>query len=197
MHLNAHAISSRKPTLGPSLFILLAFAASPTSTSAQVFYNFVQSPSGDVLATLELSSLPATHSEVVGLTFTPAGDAIFGLGSSYTGVFTQSAGAFQDDLQNGLISSSSPNPAEFSDISPTIPQVSTNPSVSNPVVNFVLRAGAIVGQQDDGMVLVDSNINFFRADGSWIAVPEPASAFLSLTATAFVACAPRRKARRR
>ena len=64
------------------------------SSEAQLLYDFVESPSGDVLATLELTSLPATHAEVAGLTFTPAGEAIYGYAGLYSPMFDKCRGGF-------------------------------------------------------------------------------------------------------
>ena len=71
-------------------------------SEAQLFYDFVEFPSGNVLATLELTSLPATHAEVAGLTFTPAGEAILGYATPYSGSFDTSFGMLSDDGIGGL-----------------------------------------------------------------------------------------------
>ena len=55
------------------LLACVTVAMMTTRTDAQLFYNFVEQTSHDVIATLELSSLPATLSEFQGLTFTPEG----------------------------------------------------------------------------------------------------------------------------
>ena len=43
----------------------LAVAMMSANSQAQLFYDFIEGGYGEVLATLELSSLPAKHSEVV------------------------------------------------------------------------------------------------------------------------------------
>ena len=80
----------------------LAVAMMSVSSQAQRFYDFIEGGTGDVLATLELSSIPATHTEVVELTFTPAGETLFGYSSPYTGIFDGNDGPFVDDGTGGL-----------------------------------------------------------------------------------------------
>ena len=84
--------------------VMPCFVVTITSASseAQLLYDFVESPSGDVLATLELTSLPATHAEVAGLTFTPAGEAIYGYTGLYSGSFDTSFAMLLDDGIGGL-----------------------------------------------------------------------------------------------
>ena len=64
-----------------SMFML---CTGPMATASQL-YNF--EATGTILATLELSNLPATESEILGLTFSPAGETRYGLGPVYLGNF--------------------------------------------------------------------------------------------------------------
>jgi hypothetical protein len=57
-----------------------AILGTSRASASIVTYNFNESGSGDVLAVLQLSALPASPAEINSLTFTAAGDAIFGFG---------------------------------------------------------------------------------------------------------------------
>lgn len=79
---------------------LMIFAADAKATH---LYEFVQTGTNDTLAYWELSSLPAGYDEVVSLTFTPQGEAIFGLGEVYAGEFDHWANnTASDDGMGGL-----------------------------------------------------------------------------------------------
>ena len=71
---------------------------------SQLLYEFIEVDSKDVLATLELSALPATHEHFVDLTFSESGDAVFGLGSTFPGTFTSMflESRIRDDGRMGL-----------------------------------------------------------------------------------------------
>ena len=89
--------------LVPKMMLIAVIGLETSPALASVAYDFVQDGSGSVLATLELSSLPARHTEVVGLTFTAAGNAIFGLGQGlYSGSFDATLDVFADDGLSGL-----------------------------------------------------------------------------------------------
>ena len=73
----------------------LSFGATNTC-QAQRFFDFVSDIRGEpgedeVLARLELAQLPANHEDVVSLTFTEAGQALFLLGPVYQGEFDRTA----------------------------------------------------------------------------------------------------------
>ena len=67
------------------------------SCQAQLLYDFVSH--GDVLATLELRSLPAEPGDFVGLTFTPAGETVFRTRLSLYGVVR--LGGWGQDWESG------------------------------------------------------------------------------------------------
>jgi hypothetical protein len=97
--------SSYQAMMGRMLMACFTVVIMSASSDAQLFYDFVEQTSGDVIATLELSSLPATLSEFQGLTFTPEGEAIFGFGPVYLGDFDVDASngsVVADDLEGGL-----------------------------------------------------------------------------------------------
>lgn len=75
-----------------------------TVTAAPLIYAFIQDHTNDVLAIMEFSKLPATHADVVSLTFTDAGDEIFGFGTTFDDVFSFSRGALDSDGATGLVS---------------------------------------------------------------------------------------------
>ena len=106
------------------LLICLSVVFVCNRTEASLFYDFEEDGTGAVLATIELASLPATHTEVLGLTFSDAGQAIFGFGPTYLGTFDTSAtgtdipSEWIDDGMGGL---SAPSPAlevRFNDFDP-------------------------------------------------------------------------------
>lgn len=85
------------------LLAAISIAATSTCAHAQFLYDFHSNAEGNpVLATLEISSFPARHPQIVSLSFTPEGDGIFGFGSMYDGTFSDSFGLFDDDQNNGL-----------------------------------------------------------------------------------------------
>lgn len=93
----------------------LAVAATVIISSqceAQLTYDFVgefvrQGPGtvtpGDVLATIEFSDLPARHDDVLSLTFTSAGDELYGLGLTFDDEFGFTSGPVTSDGANGLV----------------------------------------------------------------------------------------------
>ena len=81
---------------------LICIIALANSAHGQFSYHFVQDSDQAVLATLELSSFPATHREVVGLTFSSAGEELLGFGPVYQGSFDFSAGHFLANDAGGL-----------------------------------------------------------------------------------------------
>lgn len=87
----------RTAFIATSLLILAANA------QAAHVYEFVQEGTNNTLAYWELSSLPAGYDEVVSLTFTSQGEAIFGLGEVYAGEFDHWANnTASDDGMGGL-----------------------------------------------------------------------------------------------
>lgn len=80
---------------------LLLFSANAQAST--LVYEFVEESTNDTLAYWELSSLPASYEDVVSLTFTPEGVAIFGLGEVYAGDFDHVAvNTASDDGMGGL-----------------------------------------------------------------------------------------------
>jgi len=159
---------------GRILVMCVAVVTMSANSHAQLFYDFIQAGTGDVLATLELSSLPATHTEVVGLNFTPTGEAFLGYPSPYGGVFTSTLNSFMSDGSGGLDGQSS-----ILDFSPS-------DSLLHPesgTISVSLTVQSIPGADSIGMVPLDiwsDPIKF--AAGDWRLVPEPGSLSLILTA---------------
>ncbi|MCO6047069.1 hypothetical protein NG895_24490, partial [Aeoliella sp. ICT_H6.2] len=73
------------------LIASVAVTSISTRSEAQLQYDF-NTFAGDVLATLELSNLPATINDIEALTFTSEGKELFGLGPTYQGVFDRGSG---------------------------------------------------------------------------------------------------------
>lgn len=159
-------------------FCLLASAA---TADAAIIYEFQQDRTGDVLATMEFSALPATETEVVSLVFTPAGDAFFGLGESYDGTFDSSAKSFVDDGTGILVSSEPTWGANIED---------TNPEEASTLIGdlaWVLVGTSNPGKPVDVIYLesADFQTRIFGV-GSFVRIPEP-SAFALLTIAASAA----------
>jgi hypothetical protein len=160
----------------------IALTVMSASSEAGLFYDFVEDGTGNVLATLELSSLPATHTEVVGLTFTPAGEAIFGLGPTYTGIFDNSfptGGSLVDDGSGGL--KGEPNLVDIVDFDP--PESDPNP-LTPPLSQLVIRvpSDSNLNQLDAIMDNLNDDLREVQAVGQFHFVPEPTSFALFLTA---------------
>lgn len=161
----------RHLTLLPAVILapLLAFLCN--RTAASLLYNYEEDGTGTVLATLELASLPATHTEVLGLTFTPAGQAMFGFGETYLGTFDTTGGdtpaQMIADGIGGLASTTVDAVSFFSDQDPPSSLVTT-PEL------FSVYATDVSGH--DGIVLFgvpESPVS----TGDWRAVPEPSADF--------------------
>ncbi len=171
------------------------------SSEAQIFYNFErssdlgQTTDGIVLAKLELSSLPASHAEIVGLTFTPAGETEFGFGPTYNGVFDSSTGSLIDDGNGTLISAGS---SSFSSFLDDIDPPETSRFVSDDGLGTASFDFVVAGSTDPdrtGLVVFNTHVYVQLPFvgvvaqplsqgplGYWRAVPEPSSIALMLSA---------------
>ncbi len=69
---------------------------------ATLLYEFKESSSERILAQLKLSSLLADTSDVQRLIFTSEGEALFGLGRTYTGTFARHSGTLAADGRGGI-----------------------------------------------------------------------------------------------
>ena len=111
---------------GLARFVLFAVAGNLStlapSVEGQVFYEFEQSSTGDILATIELTQLPADVDDITELTFTPSGEAFFGLGPVYSGAFDRPVSGFaiSDDGAGGLGCGTSLCSANFIDDDPPV-----------------------------------------------------------------------------
>jgi hypothetical protein len=149
-----------------SLAIFLAAAILPSSvTTAQHLYNFVDQPSGNVMAVLELSALPALHTDFVSLTFSPIGESFFGLGTTYSGQFDQTGGSNYPVVEVtpgnlGCACDFGEDGTDFADWDPPIGEVMLL-GFANPIDLDIIGYD---GDEFDGGVV---------ASGNWIAVPEP------------------------
>lgn len=178
------------PNINWLLVICLAGLIS-ADAKAQLFYSFVEHESDQVLATLELSALPATHREVVGLTFTPVGETIFGFGPTYTGTFDGSDGepAITDDGDGGLAAG--------------IGSVIFDLDAPDQTGDW--RLDAIMDNlNDDLRDVLDKYVSTpnsafppVRVTGNWRRVPEPSSAVLFVGIGLMGAYAVRLRRRRR
>ncbi len=145
------------------------------SCVAQIHYRFEAEDTGTVLAGLELAQLPAAFSDIVELTFTPDGQATFGYGGVYPGVFDLSVNDSNlFDTGNGLHGSASIHDNDPPDSS-IVPTVGT--------FRFALSFGGPgIGGPEIDQIIVTSNDE--RAEpgisvsGRWLAVPEPSTVLL-------------------
>ena len=169
----SHAAATRTPihrslaTRLPLAALALALLCSPAE--ADFVCNFEEDGTGNVLATLELSSLPATHSEVVSLLFSLDGEAIFGVLGLYSGTFDTTNDAFIADGADGLAGSGAGTISSIFDFDPAIVDA----------VFLELNASGNVGEDRINVNFgPDSDTTF--AFGDWTVVPEPSSALLLL-----------------
>jgi hypothetical protein len=101
------------------LLAALALGNLPSRAEAtNLYYDFIQAGSGDVLATLELSGLPATHSEVVSLSFSQIGQNLFGYDTVYGGTFGVTTAMFVADGIGGLQGTDPNNHSQILDFNP-------------------------------------------------------------------------------
>jgi hypothetical protein len=151
------------------------------NSEAQLRYNFEQEGTGAVLATLELSSLPATHTDVVGLTFSSIGQSILGYPAVFPGTFEHTFMAIVEDGIGGL---GEMEGAELWDFN--APRPSTHPTGGASLVN--LQFWSTVGF--DSIDVTDDRPGFIDYDisvnGDWRLVPEPSSFTLCLLGALFV-----------
>lgn len=166
-------------------FVIVALSADAEAT---YFYDFEEAGTGDVLATLELSNLPATFRDFNTLTFTPEGEAIFGLGPIYQGSIEWQAGGLgsvvSSDNAGGLIADSEFGVAWFD----LFPPYAAVPPDGSPPGYFAIQFGVRnVGSSRDGLGIFDSNFLGIFIDGTFRIVPEPTSIYLS--GLAFLAAA--------
>ena len=158
---------------------VVALVIVSSNSSAQLLYEFEESGTESILATLELSSLPASHSEIVGLMFTPAGDMIFGMGPVYIGTFDTSSSflvATVEELPNGeLTCTGCDNPSLATWF------IDEDPPVGDRfALTFSLGSGGILR-------LLDGNVEDIGSSGTWTRrIPEPTACVLTLCAFCFM-----------
>jgi len=170
---------SRASRITRSMFCSFWLFAISADSEAQLF-DFVGDDSGEVLATLNLSSLPATHEDIVSLTFSPIGESIFGYASTFPGEFQDSTGRFADDGFGGLIGADALENGEaiLGGFNP--PASSLHPSGT---ARISLLANDQLSSLDAILVLpLSSDDPQIVSSGNWRLVPEPSSAKLMLTA---------------
>lgn len=149
--------------------LLLASSASANN----LFYDFIAADTGEVVATFEFTSLPASPTEIVSLTFSPAGQAIAGFGQTYSGVNDfqlLNSNLILDDGSQGLAGD-----AYITDYLP--PTSAVFPTVSDVSFHFVAAPGL-----DRFMIArtIVGNLNL-SLYGDWkLQVPEPSAMVLSV-----------------
>ena len=149
-----------------SFFACVLLTTMSTNSDASSLYSFVEVDTGETLATLEFSALPATNAEIVAFTFSESGESLFGFASPYSGGFdgVTMPGAVDDGsggISGGSIFDDTPLDStrhtfngtdrfelSFSD-SPDEDTISVSPHLGQP-----------------------HDIHLF-ARGNWVVVPEP------------------------
>lgn len=157
---------------GHLIMACVATAVMTSSCEAQLFYDFVHGGTGDVLATLELTALPATHEEIVGLTFTPAGETFFGYVSPYAGVFDSTQEPWEDDGAGGLTAPS--GGSKIFDVDP--PASSLHPNGGT----FRFSMGVAPDPGHDSFSVDPDSFSDpeILTVGDWRLVPEPSALLL-------------------
>lgn len=161
------------------LLLLLLTVATTTHVHGESIYyeflgdtSFVDEVDEIALAVLELSELPATHEQIVSLTFTDAGRFIIGLDGLlelpeiYQGTFDTTIGLFLSDGERGLISEQPFADAYIRDVD------------SYPNLWFVLgaRYGKALNEAIDEIGFVPAGCNYCYATlGAWRHVKQPGS----------------------
>ena len=161
----------------------LAVAMMSASSHAQVLYDFINDGTGEVLARLELAMLPATKTIEKELTFTPRGEAIFGLGPLYLGSFDTQSGpgrAVIDDGAGGLVGDMG-----FVTWTDDDPPYASVPPIGEPALLFRLEFSDDTNTLLDSIVLEDVAGSLTERAGEWRLVPEP-SGFAIVGAAVFV-----------
>ena len=163
---------------------VLGVLLSTQNVKAGTLYDFIQRSTEDVLATLDLDGdAPWINTDVLSLTFTDAGNAIFGLGTDPLdgSIFDTHIRGFQPDgvadPDGGLIGVGSFGLNQEGLI------IDTNPPDGSDTLT--ITAGAEVGDAD--FILTNT-----VATGDWNFVPEPGSLGLAFMATVGL-CACRRR----
>jgi hypothetical protein len=155
------------------LLTCLSVALMCTRTEAALLYDFEEEGTGTVLATLELASLPATHNQVLGLTFTPEGQAVFGYGPTYPGTFDFTVRLFVDDGVGGLTCPDGVGNAWINDDAPPAGLYEVLPNSAM----FGLGTGFDPGGPDYMVLKMLSpwvgGSPYVIRPGWWVVVPEP------------------------
>ncbi len=141
-------------------------------------YDFVEHPSGDILATLHTdSSDPFDHTNVIGLSFTSEGDALLGIGvGTYPNSFDQTSNLWMSDGIGGL--------STVSGLEDYIYSFNAPPSqilfdLNNGSASTVILQLAVNPSSFDSIDLSDGTLpEFIHITGQWQLVPEPASILL-------------------
>ena len=140
---------------------------------AQLSYEFIDAEESTVLATLELSALPAGIDEFLTLRFTDAGEDLFGLGSVYAGTFdhmTHHRSEFQEDrFSPGGLAGRDAFGSEFATMIDDDPPLSA--AFPGPHEQFSLFASPWE-QLDHIRLLNEDDTEIYRV-GDWQLVPEP------------------------
>ena len=144
--------------------VVLVLVASQPTRGCGLRYEFVEWPRLVSIAELTLSVLPATHEDVVSLTFNSVGNDVFGLGDEYLGSFDSSVFMLKTDGLCGLTSTAA---GEL-----TTRIIDDDPPASVFFTSERFEFGANITTPLDYLLLVGSDSEI-RARGRWVAVPEP------------------------
>lgn len=148
-----------------------------------------------VYAKLKLSGdSPYYHTDIVSLTFTPAGTDLIGYAGEYTGIFDSSSGSIAEDSDGRLVSSGnvSGSPILIDSRTKFIDTDAPSLNSAETLVGIVSRlelsffAGSSVYVRQSQTIAIGNSTflmphNSARISGSWIkAIPEPTTFVLVL-----------------
>lgn len=181
--------------------ITLAIITSDQAKAQTLRYDFIEaSGNNETLATIELASLPAAPADILSITFTQFGEAIFGIGpTSYSNpMFNAGNSAFVDDGAGGLQGNNNLGGGQLADSTP--PSSSLEVEMSNGGRVFLIEPTNLVGRDrlafiSEGRGVGGSEVRVGR-DGDFrlaTSVPEPNAASLLLLSSTLMTCFRRRK----
>lgn len=165
---------------------LAAFVLMTSCCRAAETFDFISE--GDLLATVTAQQLPATNDDVVSLTFSESGEALFGFGPVYTGDFDR----ISSDNGERWVSSPDGGLGGFdADNVRSIAFGDSNPPEStvfpNPLIDFFLKADE-ANPDLMGVGFTDPTTNtleIFQVEGVFHVVPEPSTGVMLLVMLGF------------
>ena len=146
---------------------------------ADLIFNFVETASGDTLAVLKLTELPADETSVQSLEFTAAGQLVLGLSPTYGGQFDFVGAATGPAGLGNILSDGSGGLTGYGPIFGDAGLTDLDPDQSTLQANAGTDSLELSFQPtQDFITLRPININFdpsIQIAGQFVSVPEPSS----------------------